>query len=87
MDFKPLGERIVVKRDDNVTELGSFIIAGDGEVQNRGTVRAVGPLVRDVKPGDYICFGKYDGSEQEIEGERVIMMKENQVWGIITDDI
>lgn len=86
MNFKPLSERIVIRRDEDVTEVNGIVISMSGEVQNRGTVLAVADDVRDIQVGDYVCFGKYDGSSQRIEGEDVIIMKENQIWAVLEND-
>ena len=57
---------------------GEVIAAGNGKIQEDGTVR---PL--DVKIGDKVLFGKYAGTEIKLDGEEVLMMREDDVMGIL----
>ena len=91
----PLHDRILVKRiEEAETTRGGIIIpdsakdkpqegeviaAGKGKVNEEGKVR---PL--DVKEGDRILFGKYSGTEIKIDGEEFIIMREEEVLGILT---
>src|SRR5437879_12468379 len=93
--FTPLHDRILVRRVDEAnTTRGGIIIpdsakdkpqegevvsAGKGKISEEGKVR---PL--DVKEGDRILFGKYSGTEIKIDGEDFIIMKEDEVLGILT---
>jgi chaperonin GroES len=93
--FTPLHERLLVRRiEEGETTRGGIIIpdsakeknqegevisAGSGYVNDKGEVR---PL--DVKAGDRILFGKYAGTEIKIDGEEFVIMKEEEVLGILT---
>ncbi len=94
MKIKPLHDRVIVKRNDAETKTASGIIIPDSakEKPQEGTVIAVGSGIRkedgtvlplDVKEGDKVLFGKYGGTEIKIEGEELIMMKEDDILGII----
>ena len=94
MKIRPLQDRIIVKRvqeeektkggiiiPDTAKEKpseGKVIAVGNGKVQEDGKVR---PL--DVKAGDRILFGKYSGSEIKIEGEEHLLMREEDILGVI----
>ena len=93
--FTPLHDRILIRRVDEAnTTRGGIIIpdsskdkpqegevvsAGKGKISEEGKVR---PL--DVKEGDRILFGKYSGTEIKIDGEDFIIMREEEVLGILT---
>src|SRR5450432_822862 len=93
--FTPLHDRILIRRVEEAdTTRGGIIIpdsakdkpqegevvsAGKGKINEEGKVR---PL--DVKEGDRILFGKYSGTEIKIDGEDFIIMKEEEVLGILT---
>jgi chaperonin GroES len=92
--FTPLHDRILVRRiEDNETMRGSIIIPDSAKEKNQeGEVISVGkgksndegkvfPL--DVKAGDRILFGKWGGTEIKIDGEDLIIMKEDEVLGIL----
>ncbi len=94
MKIKPLHDRVIVKRNDAENKTASGIIIPDSakEKPQEGTVIAVGSGIRkedgtilplDVKEGDKILFGKYAGTEIKLEGEEYIMMKEDDILGII----
>ena len=94
MKIKPLHDRVIVKRSDAETKTASGIIIPDSakEKPQEGVVIAAGSGIRkedgtllplDVKKGDKILFGKYAGTEIKIEGEELIMMKEDDILGII----
>ena len=94
MKIRPLHDRVVVKRveeerksaggiviPDNVAEKpdqGEVIAVGNGKILEDGKVR---PL--DVKVGDRILFGKYSGSTVKIEGEEYLVMREDDILGIV----
>ena len=96
MNFRPLHDRVLVRRldDDEMTSggiiipdtakekpmEGEIIAAGSGAKNEKGEVT---PL--DVKAGDRILFGKWSGTEVKIDGEELIIMKESDVLGIIED--
>lgn len=93
--IKPLHDRVIVRRLDetgNQTAGGLFIpdsakekpqegeviAAGDGKYKENGERQAL-----DVKAGDRVLFGKYSGSEIKIDGEELLMMREDEILGII----
>jgi chaperonin GroES len=94
MGFRPLHDRVVVKRidQDDRTKGGIIIPDTAKEKPQEGEVMAVGPGARneqgtlvalDVKKGDRILFGKWSGTEVKIDGEDVLIMKESDILGII----
>ncbi|MBB2817053.1 UNVERIFIED_ORG: chaperonin GroES [Rhizobium esperanzae] len=94
MSFRPLHDRILVRRVDSEEKTKGGIIIPDTakEKPQEGEVIAVGPGARDdagqvqaldVKVGDHILFGKWSGTEIKINGEELLIMKENDVMGII----
>ncbi|HYZ83004.1 MAG TPA: co-chaperone GroES [Bryobacteraceae bacterium] len=96
MKIRPLYDRIVVKRIDEQEQksAGGIIIPDSAkEKPQEGEVRAVGKGKRledgkvvplDVQVGDRILFGKYSGSEIKLEGEELIIMREDEVLGILS---
>jgi chaperonin GroES len=94
MHFRPLHDRVVVRRIDAEQKTAGGIIIPDTaqEKPQEGEVVAVGPgsrndrgeLVRtELKPGDRILFGKWSGTEIKIDGEDLLIMKESDVMGVI----
>ena len=94
MKFRPLHDRIVVKRiTAEEKSLGGIIIPDTAkEKPMEGEVVAVGPGARneqgqvvtlDVKAGDRVLFGKWSGTEVKLDGEELLIMKESDVMGII----
>jgi len=94
MKFRPLGDRVVVKRVKEDTKSSGGIIIPDTaqEKPQEGEVVAVGPGARDengeriapeVKAGDRILFGKWSGTEVKIDGEELLIMKESDIMGIL----
>jgi chaperonin GroES len=94
MKFKPLQDRVLVRRLEQEEKTAGGIIIPDTakEKPMEGEVVAVGPGSRsedgklhplDVKPGDRVLFGKWSGSEVKIDGEELIIMKESDILGII----
>ena len=94
MRFRPLHDRVVVKRVDAETRTKGGIIIPDTaqEKPQEGEVIAVGPGARDesgkivtldVKAGDRVLFGKWSGTEVKIDGEDFLIMKESDILGII----
>jgi chaperonin GroES len=96
MAFRPLGDRVLVKRVEEETKTKGGIIIPDTvkEKPQEGEILAVGPGARDektgariepdVKVGDRILFGKWSGTEVKIDGDDLIIMKESDVLGIVT---
>ena len=94
MKFRPLHDRIVVKRAENETKTAGGIIIPDtaGEKPQQGEVIAVGPGARDetgkvqpldLKKGDRVLFGKWSGTEVKIDGQDLLIMKESDIMGVI----
>ena len=94
MSFRPLHDRILVRRVESQEKTKGGIIIPDTakEKPQEGEVIAVGPGARneagqieplDVKAGDRILFGKWSGTEIKINGEDLLIMKESDVMGII----
>ena len=95
MQFRPLHDRVVVRRLESEERTKGGIIIPDTakEKPQEGEIVAVGPGARDesgkiqpldVKAGDRILFGKWSGTEVKIDGEELLIMKESDVMGIIT---
>ncbi len=93
--IKPLHDRVIVRRiEDNVNQTagglfipdsakekpqeGEVIAAGDGKYREDGSRQTL-----DVKAGDRILFGKYSGSEIKIDGEELLIMREDEILGIV----
>jgi chaperonin GroES len=94
MKFRPLHDRVVVKRADAETKSAGGIIIPDtaGEKPSQGDVIAVGPGGRDeagklipidIKKGDKVLFGKWSGTEVKIDGKDLLIMKESDIMGVI----
>ncbi|MEE8426974.1 MAG: co-chaperone GroES [Woeseiaceae bacterium] len=96
MKIRPLHDRVIVKRmDEERTSPGGIVIpdsaaekpikgeviaAGNGKILENGEVR---PL--DVKPGDTVLFGKYAGTEVKVDGDELLVMKEDDIMAVIED--
>jgi len=94
MNIRPLHDRVVVRRvEDERTSPGGIVIpdsatekpmqgevlaVGNGKMLDNGEQRAL-----DVKVGDKVLFGKYSGTEVKVDGEEVLMMREDDIMGII----
>ncbi|MFT0859825.1 co-chaperone GroES [Ancylobacter sp. G4_0304] len=96
MKFRPLHDRVVVKRIDAETKSAGGIIIPDSakEKPSQGEVVAVGPGARDeagklvpldVKAGDRVLFGKWSGTEVKLDGVEYLIMKESDILGVIED--
>ncbi len=94
MKFRPLHDRIVVKRVDSDTKTTGGIIIPDtvAEKPQEGEVVAVGPGARDetgkvipieLKKDDKVLFGKWSGTEVKIDGQELLIMKESDVMGVL----
>ena len=92
--FRPLHDRVVVRRIEADTKTAGGIIIPDSaqEKPQQGEIVAVGPGGRDesgklipidVKVGDKVLFGKWSGTEVKIDGEDLIIMKESDILGIV----
>jgi chaperonin GroES len=94
MNIRPLHDRIIVKRvEEETTSAGGIVLPGSatekpsegevlavgtGKVLDNGEVRAL-----EVKVGDKVLFGKYSGNEVKINGEELIVMREEDIMGIL----
>ncbi len=96
MKFRPLHDRVVVKRIDAEEKTAGGIIIPDSakEKPSQGEVIAVGPGGRDeagklipidIKVGDRVLFGKWSGTEVKLDGEELLIMKESDIMGVLTD--
>ncbi len=85
MNFKPLGERVLVERLEEDTKTASGIIIPDNAKEKplMGIVKAVGSEVKDVKTNDKIVFGKYSGTEVKLDGVEYLILKLEDVLGVI----
>src|SRR5881394_2783155 len=98
MEFRPLHDRVVVKRIEAEEKSAGGIIIPDTakEKPSLGEVIAVGPGGRDeagklipidVKVGDRVLFGKWSGTEVKIDGQDLLIMKESDVMGIVEETV
>lgn len=94
MSIRPLHDRVVVRRlDEERTTAGGIVIpdsatekpmegevisVGNGKISENGDVH---PL--DVKPGDKVLFGKYSGTEVKIDGEELLVMREDDIMAVV----
>jgi chaperonin GroES len=94
MNIRPLHDRVIIKRmeeerttaggiviPDSATEKpvrGEVLAVGKGKVMDNGEVRAL-----DVKVGDKVLFGKYSGNEIKVDGNEVLVMREEDIMGVI----
>ena len=95
MKFRPLGDRVVVRRvkEDTKTAGGIIIPETAQEKPQEGEIVSAGPGAIDektgkrtpleVKAGDVVLFGKWSGTEVKIDGEELLIMKESDIMGII----
>ncbi len=94
MKIRPLHDRVIIKRvEEETTTAGGIVLPGSAtEKPSEGTVLAVGngkllengevrPL--DVKVGDRVLFGKYSGNEVTVDGEDVIVMREDDIMAVL----
>jgi chaperonin GroES len=95
MAFRPLGDRVLIRRVEEEAKTKGGIIIPDTakEKPQEGEVIAVGPGARDdsgkiqppdVAVGDRILFGKWSGSEVKLDGEDLLIMKESDILGVLT---
>ncbi len=96
MKIRPLHDRVVIRRTeeerlspggivipDSATEKpvkGEVLAVGNGKITDSGEVRAL-----DVKVGDSVLFGKYSGTEVKVEGEELLVMREDDIMAVIED--
>ncbi len=96
MSFRPLHDRVVVRRVDSEEKTAGGIIIPDTakEKPSEGVIISVGPGARDedgkyiapdVKAGDRVLFGKWSGTEIKVNDEDMLIMKESDIMGVIED--
>ena len=94
MKFRPLGDRVVVRRvqEEQKTSGGIIIPETAQEKPQEGEIVAVGPgalddsgkrVAPEVKAGDFVLFGKWSGTEVKIDGQELLIMKESDIMGIL----
>ncbi|MFT6658154.1 co-chaperone GroES [Maritalea sp.] len=94
MSFRPLHDRVVVRRVDSEEKTSGGIIIPDTakEKPSEGVIVSVGPgardedgkrIVPDVKANDRVLFGKWSGTEVKIDGEDLLIMKESDIMGVV----
>ena len=94
MKFRPLHDRVAVRRVDSETKTAGGIIIPDtaAEKPQQGEIIAVGPGARDesgkivpldLKPKDKVLFGKWSGTEVKIDGQELLIMKESDIMGVL----
>jgi chaperonin GroES len=98
MKFRPLHDRVVIKRIDAEDKTAGGIIIPDTakEKPSQGEVVAVGPGGRDeagriipidLNVGDRVLFGKWSGTEVKIDGAELLIMKESDIMGVVTETV
>ncbi|HQR22079.1 MAG TPA: co-chaperone GroES [Burkholderiaceae bacterium] len=94
MKIRPLHDRVIVKRLDQERKTASGIVIPDNaaEKPDQGEIIAVGPgkrdengklITLDVKVGDKVLFGKYSGQTVKVEGEELLVMREEDIMGVV----
>ncbi|MGL4667828.1 MAG: co-chaperone GroES [Saezia sp.] len=94
LKLRPLHDRVVVKRIESETKTASGIVLPDAatEKPDQGEILAVGPgrrgddgklMVLDVKVGDRVLFGKYSGQTVRVNGEELLVMKEDDLFAVV----
>lgn len=92
MALKPLGDRVIVRADAAIEKKGLlFIPHGAREKQQVGEIVSVGPgrtesgilVPMSLRVGDKVLFGKYSGTEMEVDGESVLILRESDVMAVV----
>lgn len=94
MNLRPLHDRVIVKRLDQETKTASGIVIPDAaaEKPDQGEILAVGPgkkddqgknIVLDVKVGDRVLFGKYAGQSVKVDGQELLVMREEDIMAVL----
>ena len=89
MNVKPLADRVLVKPAEAEEKTASGIIIPDSAKEKplKGEIIAAGKGTKDeemvLKPGDHVLYGKYAGTEIELEGTKYLIMRQSDVWAII----
>lgn len=95
MKFKPIHDRVLVRRDESQTKIGGIFLPETAQAKRlQGTVLAVGdgPIINnerfaplDVKEGDRVIFGQFSGTEVEIGDEKLLILREEDIFGVFTE--
>ena len=94
MKIRPLHDRVIVKRVEEERKTASGIVIPDSatEKPDQGEVKAVGPgkkdengkvIAMDLKVGDCVLFGKYSGQTVKVDGEELLVMREEDIMGVV----
>ncbi|MBP6103782.1 MAG: co-chaperone GroES [Gammaproteobacteria bacterium] len=92
LKIRPLNDRVIVKRIVETVSAGGILIPETGDKPQRGTVLAVGPgkldnngTLRpvDLNAGDEVLFGKYSGTEVKVDGQDLLIMREEDILGVV----
>jgi chaperonin GroES len=92
LKIRPLNDRVIVKRIVETVSAGGILIPETGDKPQRGSVLAVGPgkldnngTLRpvDLKAGDEVLFGKYSGTEVKVDGQDLLIMREEDILGVV----
>ncbi|MDM7949183.1 co-chaperone GroES [Hydrogenophaga sp.] len=94
MNLRPLADRVIVKRIDSETKTASGIVIPDAaaEKPDQGEIMAVGPgkkndkgelATMNVKVGDRVLFGKYSGQTVKVDGNELLVMKEDDLFAVV----
>lgn len=94
MNLRPLHDRVIVKRLDNETKTASGIVIPEAaaEKPDQGEIPAVGPgkkddqgksIALDVKVGDRVLFGKYAGQSVKVDGQELLVMREEDIMAVV----
>ena len=94
MKIRPLHDRVIVKRVEEERKTASGIVIPDSatEKPDQGEVKAVGPgkkdehgkvIAMDLKVGDRVLFGKYSGQTVKVDGEELLVMREEDIMGVV----
>jgi len=85
MNFKPLGDRLLIQRVEEANTTASGIIIPDNakEKPSKGKVIAIGNEVEDISVDDTVVFGKYSGNEISLDGEEYLIMESSDIFGLL----
>ena len=85
MKFRPLDKRVLLERVEEETKTSSGIIIPDNAKEKplEGIVKAIGSEVKEVKVNDKVVFGKYSGTEVKLDGKEYLILKLEDVLGVI----
>ena len=83
MDFRPLGNRVIVKVEEVTATKTGILLPGSGEKPLEGIVEAIGTKLKEkIEVGDLIAYGKYSGTEIEIDSVKYLIMSVDDIFGV-----